>query len=54
VGAFLDGKIGFGDIAVLVDRALQEVPNRGIETVDGVRAADREARASAHKNLSAI
>jgi 1-deoxy-D-xylulose-5-phosphate reductoisomerase len=54
VSAFLDGRIAFGDIARLVDRALQEVPKRGINTVDDVRAVDLEARASALKNLKGI
>lgn len=51
VGAFLDGKIAFGDIAVLVEKALQKVPGRGIETVDDVRAADLAARFETRKNL---
>lgn len=51
VGAFLDGSIPFGRIAVLVEAALQEVPVRGINSLDGVRAADGEARRSVLKNL---
>jgi 1-deoxy-D-xylulose-5-phosphate reductoisomerase len=51
VGAFLDGRIAFGDIAVLVEKALQKVPKRGIDTVDDVRAADLAARAETRKNL---
>ena len=54
VSAFLDGKIPFGDIARLVEQALQEIPRRGIYSVDDVRAADREARGSAIKNLKRI
>jgi 1-deoxy-D-xylulose-5-phosphate reductoisomerase len=53
VGAFLDGAIPFGRIAQLVDSALQEVPMRGITSLDGVRAADGEARRSVLKSLSA-
>ena len=54
VGAFLDGAIPFGRIAQLVDAALQEVPMQGIYSLDGVRAADREARACALKHLKGI
>lgn len=54
VGAFLDGAIPFGRIAQLVDAALQEVPIRGINSLDGVRAADLEARACALKHLKGI
>ncbi len=52
VGAFLDGSIPFGRIAQLVERALQEVPMRGINSLEDVRAADLEARRSVHKNLT--
>lgn len=47
VGAFLDGKIAFGDIARLVEMALQKVPDRGIRTTEDVREADDAARACA-------
>jgi 1-deoxy-D-xylulose-5-phosphate reductoisomerase len=53
VGAFLDGSIPFGRIAQLVEAALQEVPMRGINSLDGVRAADLEARACALRHLKA-
>ena len=54
VGAFLDGAIPFGRIAVLVDAALQEVPMRGINSLDGVRAVDLEARACALRHLKGV
>ncbi len=53
VGAFLDGKIPFGEIARIVERALQEVPRRGILSVGGVREVDREARECALRHLLA-
>jgi len=45
--AFLDGRIGFTSIAVVVERALEAVPWRPVESVADVVAADAEARAVA-------
>ncbi len=53
VGAFLQGAIPFGDIARLVEGALQTVPKRVIDSLEAVRAADREARAFVRKALKA-
>jgi 1-deoxy-D-xylulose-5-phosphate reductoisomerase len=47
VQAFLDGRIGFSSIPVVVERTLDEVPRREVATVAEVLAADREARAAA-------
>ena len=44
VGLFLDGKIGFADIAARVAHALDSIPDQRELTLDGVLAADAEAR----------
>ena len=44
VGLFLDGKIGFADIAARVAHALNSIPYQRELTLDGVLAADAEAR----------
>ena len=44
VGLFLDGKIGFADIAARVAHALDSIPYQRALTLDGVLAADAEAR----------
>ncbi len=46
VAAFLDGRIGFLDIAALVERALNDVPTAPADSLDAVEDADRAARAS--------
>ncbi len=44
VRAFLDGKIGFLDIADCVETAMQSIPNQPLQTCEAVLRADREAR----------
>ncbi len=44
VRSFLQRRIGFLDIARIVDATLNKVPNRQCATLDDVRTADREAR----------
>ena len=44
VGLFLEGRIGFLDIAALVQRALESVPGGAAETLDEILEADRAAR----------
>ncbi len=51
VQAFLDGRIGFGSIPVIVERALDAVEWRPLGSVADVVAADREARAAATNAL---
>ena len=46
VQAFLDGRIGFLDIAALVERALGEIAPVPADSLDTVLDADRSARAS--------
>ncbi|MDP2622402.1 MAG: 1-deoxy-D-xylulose-5-phosphate reductoisomerase [Actinomycetota bacterium] len=53
VHSFLDGKIGFSSIAVVVERTLADVEVRSLETLDDVRAIDREARSVATAHLGA-
>jgi 1-deoxy-D-xylulose-5-phosphate reductoisomerase len=47
VGAFLDGRIGFLDIAAVVEEALMRVPAEPVESLEQVLDADRRARAAA-------
>jgi 1-deoxy-D-xylulose-5-phosphate reductoisomerase len=44
VGAFLDGRIGFLDIAALVEEALGRVDGAPARDLDELREADRRAR----------
>lgn len=53
VHSFLDGKIGFSSISVVVERTLADVEVRSLETLDDVRAIDREARSVATAHLGA-
>ncbi len=46
VGAFVEGKIGFGEIAGVIENAMDRV-ECGEPTLDGIRAADRRARETA-------
>jgi 1-deoxy-D-xylulose-5-phosphate reductoisomerase len=43
VGAFVEGKIAFGEIARIIERTMAEAVEREL-SLDAVRAADREAR----------
>jgi len=47
VAAFLDHRLGFLDIAGIVEETLAALPGRGIDDLDDVYDADREARAVA-------
>jgi 1-deoxy-D-xylulose-5-phosphate reductoisomerase len=47
VAAFLDERIGFLDIAATVERTLDRMPHRRIDSLDDVYALDEEARATA-------
>jgi 1-deoxy-D-xylulose 5-phosphate reductoisomerase len=53
VGAFLEGAVPFGDIARLVEDALQTVPGGVIDSLEAGRAADRAARACVFDALKA-
>jgi 1-deoxy-D-xylulose-5-phosphate reductoisomerase len=53
VHSFLDGKIGFSSISVVVERTLADVEVRPLETLEDVRAVDREARSVATAHLGA-
>ena len=44
VAAFLDGRIGFLDIAALVESALERVDGAAARDLDELREADRQAR----------
>ncbi|MBV8655440.1 MAG: hypothetical protein JO160_05295, partial [Candidatus Eremiobacteraeota bacterium] len=46
VGAFVEGRIQFGEIARIIEGAMGRVVRRDA-TLDGVRAADRQARETA-------
>jgi 1-deoxy-D-xylulose-5-phosphate reductoisomerase len=47
VGAFLDGGIGFLDIAAVVEEALARVPAEPLSSLEQLLEADRRARAAA-------
>ena len=47
VAAFLERRIGFLDIARTVERTLEAMPTRAVESLDDVIAVDREARETA-------
>jgi 1-deoxy-D-xylulose-5-phosphate reductoisomerase len=53
VGAFVEGRIAFGQIAGIIESAIDRV-GRGELTLEGVRAADRTAREAAHAAVDAI
>jgi 1-deoxy-D-xylulose-5-phosphate reductoisomerase len=47
VAAFLDHRIGFLDIAAIVEETLAALPGRAVDSLDAVYDCDREARAAA-------
>ncbi|MGE5200685.1 MAG: 1-deoxy-D-xylulose-5-phosphate reductoisomerase [Acidobacteriota bacterium] len=47
VAAFLERRIGFLDIARTVERTLEAMPTRAVESLDDVIAVDRDARETA-------
>ena len=49
VQGFLEGRIGFSMIPVVVERTLESVERRDLTSVGDVLAVDREARAVAHQ-----
>jgi 1-deoxy-D-xylulose-5-phosphate reductoisomerase len=51
VAAFLDGRIGFLDIAAIVEETLAALPDRPIAQLDDVYDTDREARAYASSRV---
>jgi len=53
VHAFLDGRLGFLDIARTVEETLDRMEFSPLESLDAVRAADAEARAVARQILAA-
>ncbi len=52
VEAFLDGRIGFLEIVEIVERTLEAVPHRELETVADVLSADGDARTMALSMIS--
>ena len=53
VGHFLAGRIGFLDIATIVEQTLEKVPNQTLENLDDVDQIDAQARQAA-ETLSTI
>jgi 1-deoxy-D-xylulose-5-phosphate reductoisomerase len=53
VGAFVEGRIAFGEISRIIEAAMHQV-ERGEPTLDGVRSADRKARQTATAMLETI
>jgi 1-deoxy-D-xylulose-5-phosphate reductoisomerase len=52
VFAFLEGKLGFLDIAATVERTLELIPARDLDSLDDVYDLDRIARETAHRVIS--
>jgi 1-deoxy-D-xylulose-5-phosphate reductoisomerase len=52
VAAFLEGRIGFLDIAAVVADTLGAIPSRCPETLEDVGEADRRARAAAQQSVT--
>ena len=52
VAAFLDGRIGFLDIAALVAAALERVPDGPGDDLEAVLGADRAARSAVDDALA--
>ncbi len=52
VEAFIDGRIGFLEIVEIVERTLEAVPHRELETVADVLSADGDARTMALSMIS--
>jgi 1-deoxy-D-xylulose-5-phosphate reductoisomerase len=53
VGAFVEGKVAFGEISRVIEQTLDRV-GPGEPTLDGIRAADRKARTTAHEMIELI
>ncbi|MDY3618651.1 1-deoxy-D-xylulose-5-phosphate reductoisomerase [Agathobaculum sp.] len=51
VGLFLDGKIGFADIAERVREAMRQIPYRRVLTLDAVLESDRLAREQVYRTV---
>jgi 1-deoxy-D-xylulose-5-phosphate reductoisomerase len=49
VAAFLDSRVGFLDIAAIVEDTLAALPDQRIDSLDDIYACDREARATAQR-----
>src|SRR4029079_12164351 len=54
VAAFLDGRVGFLDIAALVADALDPIPVVPADDIEAVRQADAAARAAVADRLGAV
>ncbi|MFZ0213106.1 MAG: 1-deoxy-D-xylulose-5-phosphate reductoisomerase [Candidatus Acidiferrales bacterium] len=51
VAAFLDGRLGFTEIAQVIEQVLARMPRAAFRTMDDVLAADREARRMAREEI---
>jgi 1-deoxy-D-xylulose-5-phosphate reductoisomerase len=54
VHAFLGGKIGFLDIARVIERALHELPARPVRSFENLHTADAEARELARQLVEGV
>jgi len=54
VHAFLAGKLGFLEIAAIVEQTIEQIPRRELTSLDDVYAVDTEARQKAQENITAI
>jgi 1-deoxy-D-xylulose-5-phosphate reductoisomerase len=51
VAAFLEGRIGFLDIAAIVEQTMEAVGGHAVESLDDVLACDSEARRVGETNI---
>lgn len=54
VAGFLENRIGFLDIARIVEHILSEMPNCGMDSLESVLATDAEARRRARREIAAM
>ena len=54
VEAFLQERVGFTDIARIVEGALAGVPYRDLTSIEDVLAVDAEARAAAREQIRSL
>ena len=54
VAAFLDGRIGFTDIAAVIGATMADHQDEGALTLERIQTADRWARCQAQRHITAL
>jgi 1-deoxy-D-xylulose-5-phosphate reductoisomerase len=52
VAAFLEGKLNFTGIAVVIEKVLEKIPSRTLHSIEDVLDADSEARRLARQEIA--